>query len=84
MGVERADYRTLHTPVSSGATLVGYTDGLVERRGESLDAGLTRLADAALSGPTGAKELCEHVLRRLLPAEGRLLDDVTAVVVRLL
>jgi PAS domain S-box-containing protein len=84
MGVERAAYRTLHTPISSDNTLVLYTDGLIERRGESLDAGLTRLADAALSGPPGAAELCEHVLRRLLPVEGGLPDDVTAVVVKVL
>jgi serine phosphatase RsbU (regulator of sigma subunit) len=84
MGVERAAYRTLHAPVPSGGLLLLYTDGLVERRGESLDAGLTRLADAALSGPTGARELCDQVLRRLLPAEGGLQDDVTAVVVKVL
>jgi PAS domain S-box-containing protein len=84
MGVERAVYRTLQTPFPSGGTLVLYTDGLVERRGESLDAGLDRLADAASSGPAGAEELCEHVLRRLLPPEGGLHDDVTAVVVKAL
>jgi PAS domain S-box-containing protein len=84
MGVERANYQTLQTPFSTGDTLVLYTDGLVERRGESLDTGLDRLAHAAASGPAGAAELCEHVLRRLLPPEGGLHDDVTAVVVKAL
>ena len=31
----------------AGATLVLYSDGPVERRGESLDVGLERLADGA-------------------------------------
>lgn len=32
--------------VVPGTTLVGYTDGLIERRGEQFDTGLTRLLDA--------------------------------------
>ena len=84
MGVGEALYRTLEAPVSSGDTLVLYTDGLIERRGESLDTGLQRLASAAESGPARAEELCEHLLRRLLPPEGGLNDDVTAVVVKVL
>ena len=36
---------TLRTSVND--TLIAYTDGLIERRGESLDAGLRRLRDAA-------------------------------------
>ncbi len=35
--------------VPAGATLVMYTDGLIERRGETLDAGMARL-ESALSG----------------------------------
>ena len=37
---------TLLTTAARG-TLIAYTDGLVERRGETLDAGLKRLQDAA-------------------------------------
>lgn len=30
-----------------GSTLLAFTDGLVERRGEDIDDGMRRLADAA-------------------------------------
>jgi serine phosphatase RsbU (regulator of sigma subunit) len=33
--------------LTPGATIVMYSDGLIERRGESLDVGLARLSDAA-------------------------------------
>jgi hypothetical protein len=45
---------------------------------------MARLATAALSGPPGAEELCQHLLARLLPVEGGLNDDVTAVVVKVM
>ena len=60
-----------------------YTDGLIERRGESLDVGLERLADAAASGPEDPQLMCEHILERLLEAPEQRYDDVTAVVARL-
>jgi serine phosphatase RsbU (regulator of sigma subunit) len=44
-------YRTVERQVMPGAALLGFTDGLFERRGETIDAGLERLrstvADAA-------------------------------------
>jgi PAS domain S-box-containing protein len=49
-----------------GDTLVLYTDGLVERRGELLDAGLDRLAAAlgglALDAADLADRLCDRIL----------------------
>ncbi|WP_338073626.1 SpoIIE family protein phosphatase [Kineococcus siccus] len=65
-----------------GATVLLYTDGLVERRDQPLDAGLERLrrAVAELAGaPLG--ELCDGVLARLLPPRPE--DDVALVAVRL-
>jgi serine phosphatase RsbU (regulator of sigma subunit) len=84
MGLDDVEYQTLTRPISGGGMLLLFTDGLVERRGESLDIGLARLATAAASGPDQPKELCEHVLAELLPPEYQLHDDVTAVVVKVL
>jgi PAS domain S-box-containing protein len=83
MGMDDVTYKDLRAPIRKGDSLILYTDGLVERRGESLDVGLARLADAAATGPEDADALCAHVLRAVLPAEQRLHDDVTAVVVRI-
>ncbi|WP_345711494.1 GAF domain-containing SpoIIE family protein phosphatase, partial [Kineococcus glutinatus] len=69
-------------PVERGSTVLLYTDGLVERRGQPLDEGLLRLREAVadLAG-AGLDELCDGVLARLLPAQPE--DDVALVAVRL-
>ncbi|MGA7418082.1 MAG: PP2C family protein-serine/threonine phosphatase [Acidimicrobiales bacterium] len=43
-------YPTVTVTVPRHGTLLAFTDGLVERRGESLDVGLERLRDAAANG----------------------------------
>lgn len=60
----------------SGTTLVGYTDGLVERRSETLDVGLDRLREAVRTGPDDVEALCEHLLVAL---DGDRRDDVAVV-----
>ena len=57
--------------------------GLIERRGESLDAGLDRLARAACAGPQEPRPLCDHILAASLESPAQRWDDVTAVVARL-
>jgi serine phosphatase RsbU (regulator of sigma subunit) len=42
-----ATYASMTVPTPTGGTLLAFTDGLVERRGESLDEGLKRLRQAA-------------------------------------
>ncbi len=83
IGVEDATFRTFTREVGAGDLLILYTDGLVERRGESLDAGLDRLEVAALAGPDEPEALCEHILHAVLPADARLPDDVTALIAQL-
>jgi serine phosphatase RsbU (regulator of sigma subunit) len=63
-----------------GATIVFYTDGLVERRDKPLDAGLDELL-ATLRGRHGlsAEELCDHLLTHF---GARTEDDVVLVAVR--
>ncbi|WP_432510839.1 SpoIIE family protein phosphatase [Kineococcus sp. SYSU DK001] len=78
-GFDRHD----HTAgLEAGDTVLFYTDGLVERRGEDLDVGLERLrrhaADLVGSTPDA---LCEALVERL--ADGRE-DDVALLVLRVL
>jgi serine phosphatase RsbU (regulator of sigma subunit) len=58
------------------ATLIAYTDGLVERRGENLDVGLERLRQAASADDTPLDDLLSRIVERLTP-DGS--DDDTAV-----
>ena len=81
LGVAPGSARHDHVvPLPPGTTLVLYTDGLVERRGEPLDRGLDRLVEAVTELhrlPTD--ELCDQLLRRLgADAE----DDVALLVLR--
>jgi len=83
MGVEERPYETFEQRLARDSTVVLYTDGLIERRGESLDAGLDRLVNAAASGPEEPRPLRDHILAWLLEPGTQRYDDVTAVVARL-
>ncbi len=83
MGVDEKVYRTFEETTGPSSTVVFYTDGLIERRGESLDMGLDRLALAAGEGPVEPGPLRDHLLAELLEPAGQRYDDVTAVVARL-
>ncbi|MFJ4274329.1 SpoIIE family protein phosphatase [Streptomyces coelicoflavus] len=64
-----------------GSTLLLYTDGLVERRGEDIDASLERLrrhASNAVRLPLG--DFCDALLTRVPAANGD--DDVAVVALR--
>jgi anti-sigma regulatory factor (Ser/Thr protein kinase) len=80
--IEDAEYREITADVHPGATLVLYTDGLVESRTEHLDRGLERLEAAVLEGPDDLDDLCASVFRRAL-AEPLVDDDVTLLVLRM-
>ncbi|WP_436533527.1 PP2C family protein-serine/threonine phosphatase [Actinoplanes sp. HUAS TT8] len=65
--------------VPDGAHLIFYTDGLIERRGESLQVGLERLAATALGlVRAGVGDLC-HELLRAMPAPGPATDDTVVL-----
>jgi PAS domain S-box-containing protein len=68
-------------PLPARASIVLYTDGLVERRGADLDADLARLADTAEDLPP--EELAVWLVDNLLTEEGPG-DDVALVIARLL
>ena len=65
LGVARS-FRTHCTRIEEGATLFLYTDGLVERRGETIDVGIRRVADACAAAPADPERLCDQVGETLL------------------
>jgi len=83
-GIKDSVYPTERQQLAPGDALVLYTDGLVERRGESLDTGLERLAEAVADGPGDPGALVDHILSRLVAGDEQLHDDVTALVARIL
>ncbi|MEN3307116.1 MAG: hypothetical protein V7603_3318 [Micromonosporaceae bacterium] len=62
-----------------GATLVLYTDGLIERRGENLQAGLARLARAAGTVEKDLEAFCDRLLSEVNPVPA---DDIAVVALR--
>jgi PAS domain S-box-containing protein len=82
-GISDTEYGTFRDRIDPGDVLVLYTDGLVERRGESLDAGLARLASVVAAGPPDPEALARHVLAQLRPDDEPLHDDITALVARI-
>lgn len=68
---------------AEGATLVLYTDGLIERRTEDIDTGLSRLAGSlARHGRAAPEALADALLADLLPPTGNT-DDTALVIIRL-
>jgi anti-sigma regulatory factor (Ser/Thr protein kinase) len=83
MSLKDVEYEDQHETVGEGDSLIVYTDGLVERRGEPIDAGLERLASAVAGGPEEAHALCSYLLESAQADGGQRDDDLTALVVGL-
>jgi anti-sigma regulatory factor (Ser/Thr protein kinase) len=71
------NYPEHEVSVEPGATVVLYTDGLVERPGEPLGDGIARLIEV-LRGAASAEEACDRLARNLV-APGGPRDDVAIV-----
>jgi serine phosphatase RsbU (regulator of sigma subunit) len=75
-------YTETCTVLAPGATLLLYTDGLVEDRATPLEQGLARLRAAVHGGPPDVDGLCSHVARRILAAYPSN-DDVAMLAVQI-
>lgn len=76
-----ARFTTARATIGPGDRLLLYTDGAVERRGESLETGLDRLRAAAAAAGAGSGALLDAALG-VLP--GARCDDVAVLAVTLL
>ena len=76
-------YRQDTVELPAGSTVVLYTDGLVERRGRSIDVGLADLRSAVGSAPKDPDRLLEHVLERVVGG-GERRDDIALLAARVL
>ncbi|RZI90113.1 MAG: serine/threonine-protein phosphatase, partial [Microbacterium sp.] len=76
LGTGQGSYTTSTVNLPSGATLVGYTDGLVERRGEDIEVSLDRLVATAEQLP---RERLHAFVSSLLDAMADVGQDDIAV-----
>ena len=81
--VDEVVYSDTALMLHPGDTLMLYTDGLVERRGRSLDVGLEHLQDAAGCAGGDPGILVEHVIERMMRS-GVGEDDVAAIAITVL
>jgi anti-sigma regulatory factor (Ser/Thr protein kinase)/putative methionine-R-sulfoxide reductase with GAF domain len=74
-----ARYESVTHALPTGSTVFLYTDGLVERRGQSIDFGLERLR-AIAEGHTDVEALCSTVLEGMVPESPP--DDIAFLAAR--
>ncbi|MDN5750064.1 MAG: SpoIIE family protein phosphatase, partial [Pseudonocardia sp.] len=84
LGIPNAPPRTEgHAVIDPGSTVLLYTDGLVERRGETIDDGLARLASiAGAHADTAPDVLATAIIHAALDGRGPP-DDVALIAARL-
>jgi PAS domain S-box-containing protein len=83
LGVTSGDPRFAVTDIvlPQGGTLVLYTDGLIEHRGEDIDTGIENLRTVLAEETGSVPELCERVAARLSPSVAE--DDLAVLMARL-
>jgi serine phosphatase RsbU (regulator of sigma subunit)/type II secretory pathway pseudopilin PulG len=74
LGVGTDAYTSSTVVMPPGSTFVAFTDGLVERRGEGIGAGLNRLAEAATMTTPTLDDLLTYLISEV--NQGRVGDDI--------
>jgi PAS domain S-box-containing protein len=77
-----AEYDETSFQLDPGQALLFYTDGLIERRNESLDDGLERLKRTVAEAPQDLEQVCDHCVRALV-GEGGPSDDIALLAIRM-
>jgi serine phosphatase RsbU (regulator of sigma subunit) len=80
LGTGPRTHTTTTLVMPAGSTLVAFTDGLIERRTESLDVGLERLTRMTLRDETGLDEFLDATISDL--THGKSEDDIAVLAFR--
>ncbi|WP_052397014.1 SpoIIE family protein phosphatase [Streptomyces sp. NRRL F-5123] len=80
IGVGGVPFETVEIPVPDGSWLVLCTDGLVEVRGQGIDAGLAALCAHVIEPQQTPEDVCAQILQRVHSEDRR--DDVALLVAR--
>jgi serine phosphatase RsbU (regulator of sigma subunit)/anti-sigma regulatory factor (Ser/Thr protein kinase) len=78
-----AKYRQGVADLPAGSVVLLYSDGLVEKRGHSLDEGFEKLVETLGDAPREPERLLEHVLEHMVGGEERG-DDIALLAARVL
>ncbi len=78
--VPHGDGEPIEMELPDAATVVAFSDGLVERPGELLDVGLARLRDVAVAPVSGVDELVDRTVSELVGDNSN--DDAVIIGVR--
>ena len=81
LGLEHATFNSFSVDLPDDSVLLFFTDGLFERRLESLDLGLQRVVDVVAAGHDNLERLCDRLLRDVGPGRGAG-DDIAILAVR--
>lgn len=81
LGTGVGGYEPTTRPLRPGDTLLIFTDGLVERRGEDIDVSLGRLAALRLTPHSGPEQVVDEVLHHLGAHDAE--DDVAVLAARI-
>jgi hypothetical protein len=77
LGIGAQAYETVTIPIAPNSTLIAFTDGLVERRNEALDAGMERLRKAASVEAPSVDDLLTRIVDDVFADQ--VSDDDTAI-----
>ncbi len=81
IGVGGVPFKTVEIEAADGDLLVLCTDGLVEKPGEDIGAGLDALCAAVTTHGRSLDQLCDKLLREVRPEQRR--DDVALLVAKM-
>jgi len=76
-----AQYDEQHVTMETGDTLILYTDGLIERRGQRLSQGEESLVAAAKAAPDDAELRCQAIIAELTK-DTEMPDDVAVLAIQ--
>jgi len=90
LGIDQGfEFPVIRTAVRPGESLLLYTDGLVERRGEDIDVSVRRMLERVGSWVAGRRgrevaleELADHLIAPRAERTGRFEDDVALLLVK--
>ncbi|MBK6012852.1 SpoIIE family protein phosphatase [Streptomyces sp. MBT53] len=80
LGVGGLPFEAVEVELSEGSVLAFYTDGLIEAADRDIDKGLGLLRDALSHPPCGLEDICDHVVRKVIPTAPA--DDIVLLLAR--